>query len=101
MRNFCSYVAELEHQNVLELSLEQQQRLDGHLDSELADLSKCFDIDRYRIARTTFAGHARDLGPVPLPNASVLPGNSSSAPRYAVTPRYGAGSSLGSLPCAG
>src|SRR5438128_6133986 len=50
---------------------------------------------RYRIARTTFAGHARDLGPVPLPNASVLPGNSSSAPRYAVTPRYGAGSSLG------
>ena len=45
MRNFCSYVAELEHQNVLELSLEQQQRLDGHLDSELADQSKCFDID--------------------------------------------------------
>ena len=45
LRNFCSYLAELEHQNVLELSLEQQQRLDGHLDSVLADLSKRFDID--------------------------------------------------------
>ena len=45
LRNFRSYLAELEDQNVLELSLEQRRRLDGHLDSVLADLSKRFDID--------------------------------------------------------
>ena len=45
LRNFRSYLAHLEHQNVLELSLEQRQRLDEHLDGILADLSKRFDID--------------------------------------------------------